>query len=176
MMKNALAFFRDDRGAASLEFVAVFPLLAAILGAYLEMGWLMTKQMMLDRGLDVTMRQIRVASAGVVNHDTIKDAVCANALVMLDCSNSLKIQLIPYDTATPADFNGADCYDREAEVNIASSFADSGGSRDELMFVRACVLVDFLLPGGGLGFFFTQRTPNNGYAMVSYSAFKNEPV
>ncbi|MEM9763937.1 MAG: TadE/TadG family type IV pilus assembly protein [Pseudomonadota bacterium] len=176
MMKNALSFLRDDRGAASLEFAAVFPLLAAILGAYLEMGWLMTKQMMLDRGLDVTMRQIRVASAGVVNHDTIKDAVCANAYIMIDCGTSLKIQLIPYDDATPADFNGADCYDREAEVNLASSFADSGGSRDELMFVRACVLVDFLMPGAGLGFYFTQETPSNGYALVSYSAFKNEPV
>ncbi|MEL7137916.1 MAG: TadE/TadG family type IV pilus assembly protein, partial [Pseudomonadota bacterium] len=74
-------FLRDDRGAASIEFVAVFPLLAAIMAAYLEMGWLMTKQMMLDRGLDVTMRQIRIASAGEVSHDTIKGAICANALI-----------------------------------------------------------------------------------------------
>ncbi|MEO0427515.1 MAG: TadE/TadG family type IV pilus assembly protein [Pseudomonadota bacterium] len=169
-------FLRDDRGAASIEFVAVFPLLAAIMAAYLEMGWLMTKQMMLDRGLDVTMRQIRIASAGEVSHDTIKGAICANALIMIDCENSLKVQLIPYETATPSDFNGADCYDREAEVNIASDFTAAGGGRDELMFVRACVLVDFLLPGGGLGFYFTQRTPGNGYAMVSYSAFKNEPI
>ncbi|MEM7526772.1 MAG: TadE family protein [Pseudomonadota bacterium] len=180
MTRRLLAFLRCDKGAASLEFVMLFPLVFAILVAYLEMGWLLTKQMMLDRGVDVTMRQVRIGAVPNVTHDLIKQGICDNALILIDCDNSLKIQLIPYTTATPADFSNVDCFDRSLPVddpiNVATQASSKSGDRDEIIFVRACVLVDFLLPGGGIGFLLAKSSPETGYSVVSYSAFMNEPV
>ncbi|MEM7530436.1 MAG: TadE/TadG family type IV pilus assembly protein [Pseudomonadota bacterium] len=172
-------FLRDDRGAATVEFAIIFPILFAVVAAFLEMGWVMTRQMMLDRGVDVTMRDVRIGRVPNITHDMIKEAICANAYVITSCEDSLKVQLIPYSTATPADFASADCYDRNLDpsdpINVSNGFSNLGINRDEIIFVRACVLVDFLLPGAGLGFLLAQRTPENGYAMVSYSAYQNEP-
>ncbi|MEM8595547.1 MAG: TadE/TadG family type IV pilus assembly protein [Pseudomonadota bacterium] len=173
-------FLRDNRGSASIEFVVLFPLLFAILMAFLEMGWLMTKHMMLDRGLDVTMRQIRIASAPVTNYEAIRTAICANAFIFSDCEEELKIQLVPVDDVTPAILSSADCYDRglDAAANAATDYAAGGGGRDQIMFVRVCVLVNPILPGVGYGYRISHNDAGEtvGYSMISYSAFMNEPA
>ncbi|MEM6944412.1 MAG: hypothetical protein AAF565_11745, partial [Pseudomonadota bacterium] len=61
-------------------------------------------------------------------------------------------------------------------INVATQASSKSGDRDEIIFVRACVLVDFLLPGGGIGFLLAKSSPETGYSVVSYSAFMNEPV
>ena len=48
------------------------------------------------------------------------------------------------------------------------------GSRSEIMFMRACVVIDPLMPGMGLGLHLPKDT-SGGFALVSYSAFVNEP-
>ena len=173
-------FLEDDKGSASIEFVVLFPLLFGILMAYLEMGWLMTKHMMLDRGLDLTMRQVRLASAPVTNYEAIRTAICANAYILSDCEEELKIQLIAVEDITPAILASPDCYDRglDAASNLPTNYAIGGGGRDQLMFVRVCVLVNPILPGVGYGYRLSHNDAGEtvGYSMISYSAFKNEPI
>ncbi len=186
MLRSLLIRYRKtEDGAATVEFVVLFPLFIAIVLAVFESGWLMTKYMMLDRGVDMAVRDLRVGKIPNPGHDDIKTAVCDYSKMIRDCDTTLKIQLITLDAANnPPDMNTIQCYDRgvDEDLQVASDFATAGGARSELMFVRACVLVDPILPGIGFGLLLPQATKDangnwtGGHQMVSYTAFKNEPV
>jgi hypothetical protein len=67
---------------------------------------------------------------------------------------------------------GANCIDRTSDVDPVITFVP--GARSEIMFVRACLIVDPIFPGMGLG----AQLPvdaSGGYAIVVQSAFMNEP-
>lgn len=176
-MFRALArrFGRSEDGAATVEFVFVFPVVVSIVLATFEAGWLMTKYMMLDRGVDIAVREVRLGLDPTVDHDKIKARICDVAMILKDCNTTLKVQLITLDVNSPPDMMNADCFDKSLPINVPGTFAASGGQRSELMFVRACVLVDPILPGLEFGLLLPQQ-PSGGHQMVSYSAFKNEPI
>jgi len=53
-IKSCLQKFRGDQtGAASVEFVLIAPMYFALMLSTFEAGWLMTKSMMLERGMDL---------------------------------------------------------------------------------------------------------------------------
>jgi len=137
------------------------------------LGFVTLHHSMLERAVDMTVRDIRLGTGTAPQHDEIKDMICAAAGFIDDCDTSLRLEMIQLD---PYNWNeisdDADCIDQSEEVNPVRSFVN--GLENELMFLRACVKIDPVFPTTGLG----KNMVKDGagqYALVSMSAFVQEP-
>ena len=165
-------FFDDKKGSASVEFAMVAPIyLAAVLSVF-ESGWLMTKNMMLERGLDLTVREIRLGVSGKTEHDQFKETICDYARILRDCEANMILEVTPITTAADIPAGSAICRDRTTPDAPALNF--NLGQRSDIMYVRACVIVDPIVPGLGLGLQLP-KDGSGGFQMIAHSAFVNEP-
>ncbi len=170
---GCLRSFRDDReGTATIEFVLIAPMLFGIMLSVFESGWLMTKYMMLDRGLDMAIRDVRLVKNPGITHDQLKQSICDYAALIKDCDTTLVLELVEVDFNTAYPGNQVNCYDRTGIINPVIDF--TAGGYEKIMFVRACVITDTIFPGIGLGVQL-QKDASGGFHMVSYSAFMSEP-
>lgn len=163
---------RREDGGATVEFVILFPFFMVIFMSTFELGMALTRQMMLDRALDLAIRQVRIGELGTVTHDALKDLVCQQAMVP-GCQRELRLEMrtVPLRNwrAIPAQ---ADCVNRANEAQAAREFTP--GLQNQLMLVRACALYDPFFPTVGLGAAF-ERESGDAYALRSNSAFVIEP-
>ncbi len=165
-------FRRDEDGAATVEFVIIAPLFFAIVFSMFESGWLMTRSMMLDRGLDLAVRDVRLDILKNPTHTQMKERVCQYARILEDCKTTMILQLNEISVGGGYPSANANCFDRTETVTPVINFTP--GARSRLMFVRACIVVDPIFPGLGLGLKMP-KDPSGGITMISYSAFVNEP-
>lgn len=174
--KGLRRFRRDEGGAASVEFVIIAPMYFALMLSTFEAGWLMTKSMMLERGLDITMRDLRLGVYPNPTHAQMKSIICNNAAILKNCESTMLLELRPINSAADAQTSTV-CVDRQPSGDVVPTvtFNTTRGDREvETMFVRACVMVDPLVPGMGLALHLP-KDAKGGMAMVSYGAFVNEP-
>ena len=171
-------FAADVRAGATVEFVIIAPLLLTSVFSIFESGWLMTQSMMLDRGLDNAVRELRIGKSDGTDftHAEVRTIICQQSLVIEDCENALLIELTPmtdYDADDPRR-----CIDRvDGTINPDDSF--DPGARSEVMFVRVCAIVDPIFPDMwmGLGTQMPKVSDKDltGIALISFGAFMNEP-
>ena len=166
-------FRRSENGSATLEFAITFPAMLFFLLSGIELGFVTLHHAMLERALDMTVREIRLGTGTAPQHDEIKDMICDGAGFIDDCSNNLRLEMIQLDPFNWAEIPAnADCTDKSEDVNPVRSFVN--GLENELMFMRACVKIDPVFPTTGLG----KNMVKDGagqYALVSMSAFVQEP-
>lgn len=167
-------FLRSDEASATVEFVIIFPAFILLMLSAFESGMLMTRQAMLERGVDMAIRQVRIGAMDPVTHDDLRDAICAQSAIIPNCASELKIEMRRVDlmswTSIPA---RADCVNREDYGAPLEAF--QAGSANQLMFVRVCALFDPVFPTAGLGAQLPVRS-GGAYALVSTSAFVIEPL
>ncbi len=166
------AFWRDSSGNATMEFVVFFPFLMYMILSIGEAGVLMTRTVMLDRGLDIAIRDLRLGLTPGVTHDDIKQQICDAAFLLGECEDVVLLELTPLPDINSFPASGANCIDRTSEIEPTITFTP--GARSEIMFVRACLIVDPVFPGMGLGAMLPTDA-SGGYAIVVQSAFMNEP-
>jgi hypothetical protein len=166
-------FFRREDANATVEFVIVFPLIILIFVAAFETAMLLTRQVMMERSLDSAVRHLRLTSGVSVTHDAIRDNLCENTPILINCEESLLLDLrvIDQDTYNLPDYHTL-CVDRTGTVNPANEF--HGGADNELMLIRACALVDRILPISGLGLDLT-RDDTGAIHITAATIFVNEP-
>ncbi|MFZ1469201.1 MAG: TadE family protein [Paracoccaceae bacterium] len=163
---------RED-GTASIEFVIFVPIILTIFMASVEAGFYMAKNVLLERGLDIVMRDLRLGKLGSVSHDTLRDLICKASPIINDCKNVLKVEMQPVSTASfliPT--APATCVDRGNATQPMTTFI-AGGSH-ELMIVRVCVIQDPMFPTTGIGLKL-KADAHGGYQMIVASVFANEP-
>lgn len=163
---------RED-GNATIEFALIFPVIISLFLMAFELGLLLTRGVMLDRAVDMSMRDLRLGNLTPTNHAELKNRICDRALIIPDCQNVVLIELRPIadDTWEPL---GTDvtCVDREEEIDPVVEFEI--GSKHEMMLVRVCALFDPFFPTTGLAA--QMKLDNSGaYALVAASAYVNEP-
>ena len=171
-------FLADQQGTASLEFVIVFPIFFGFFLMTYESGMISAQQVMLERGVDIAVRDVRIGAMANPTPDSLRARICDVAMILEDCENQLQIEMIVKDprnwTAVPATIQ---CIDRGAVTQPTVTFTNGGNN--ELVFLRACARIDPALPGTGLGK--AIRTQNSGaaaggsLALVATSAFVIEP-
>lgn len=167
------AFTSNRSGATAIEFAILAPIFIAVLFSTFEIGWLVTKSTLLDRALDLTIRQIRVGATTAPNSQAAMAAsICDRLYIISDCKKSLTVEMTKITQATDFPSNGATCVDRGGSFSPTVSF--TAGSRAEIMYVRACLVSDALTPLLGIAFHFVKDS-KGGYSIVSSSAFMNEP-
>ena len=170
------SFSQREDGSMVFEFAIIVPGIFMVFLASVEFGIYSMRQMFLDRGLDVTVREIRLNTGTNYNHDTVKQMICDNSGFLNssgNCDTTMRLEMISLDLRnyTPlADVS--DCVDLSQPVNPPRNFVN--GTEHELMIMRACVKFDPVFATTGLG----NRFPKDGAGkaqMISVSAFVQEP-
>ena len=176
-LPNPMAWLRrfrgDEAGNTTIEFVILFPLFMVLFLSAIESGIYMTRYVMLERGLDDTVRAIRLGTTNQVDVDDVKQMICSGAAVIPDCQNVVKVEMIRVDPLNHVQLAArADCVDRNDPAAPARNFAT--GESNDFMLLRVCALFNPLFPTTGLGFQMP-REDGDSYALVSMSAFVMEP-
>jgi len=171
-------FRKDEAGSVTMiEFVIMVPLIFAAFMMSVEMGIYSMRQMFLDRGLDMTVRFVRLNTQTPMTHDLLKTMICTNAGFIPDCATQLKLEMKPLNPRNFAAFDQiADCVDTSAAVDPVRGF--ELGQEHELMILRACYRFKPVFPTSGLGFAFDQNDPSGSgkkAKMISINAFVQEP-
>lgn len=166
-------FCKEEKGAASVEFVLYFTVMFTIMAASVEIAYINLRHAMLERSVDLATRDIRLATGAVPDYATVKANVCEKATVLEDCEANLRLEMVqvdPRDLSTaPTD---ADCQNMEEEPSPVRSFTP--GTDNDLMLLRACLKYKPLIPTSKFSSQLTFDT--EGYAqMIVTSAFVQEP-
>ncbi len=166
-------FARDTRGTATVEFVIMAPVFFLVFMSSVEAGVLMVRNVMLERAVDLTVRNLRLGTWPTPEPALVKQSICDATLVIHDCMTSVLLEMRPVSTTTwaPLDPNAA-CVNRATRIDPLVEFKP--GAQNEMMIVRACAIVDPVFPLTGLGLQL-QKDTSGGYALTATSAFVNEP-
>ena len=166
-------FRRQERGSSTIEFVIWFPFFITLVCSSIESGLMMTRHVMLERGVDITVRGLRLGAWTAPTHNELKIAICDSALIIPGCLNSLSVELLPVSTDTWTLPPGpVTCTDQSQPIQPVTQLVP--GIANELMLVRVCSKFSPFFPTTGLG----MNLPKDGagnYALVAASAFVNEP-
>ncbi|UWQ20029.1 TadE/TadG family type IV pilus assembly protein [Jannaschia sp. W003] len=169
----------DDRredGQATVEFVILFPIFMALFLSAFESSLMLTRQLMLERALDIVMRDVRLATGTDNDHDDLRTSICERAPILPQCDSNLVIEITdinPPGYDLPAD--DAPCVDRTVAVQAYSNDSlITKGARNQLMLVRACFAVDPVFPGTGVGLALL-RSNDGDVQLLAATAFVQEP-
>ncbi|MHA6690667.1 TadE/TadG family type IV pilus assembly protein [Devosia sp. A449] len=165
-------FLRDRRGAAALEFALLAPILLALIFGTIETGWTMVQSIMLDRALDTTVRSLRIGALENPTQQSVRQAICAEAMVLVDCDATLALEFIPIISTASYPADTARCVDRSGKLKPVLRF--NPGGREQTVFVRACFMVEPLTPGLGLGLALP-KDETGAFRIIAKSGFVNEP-
>jgi len=178
MLRTGAAWrrFRENQaGGGAIEMVIVLPLMLGVFISSIECGLYMTRQILLERAVDMTVRDLRLGLIENPDHDALKQNICANSSIIRDCDNAIRIELLRISTTDwnfPAE--AVACVDRDEPIDISLSF--DPGVENEMMLVRVCLIQDAIFPNTdfaqGIAF---EGDAAGGYALISTSAFVNEP-
>ena len=173
-LRNRLARFRrDDGGNASIEFVIIVPVFIALLVFSIELSLITLRHALLERGLDLTVRQIRLGYAIPPDHPTIKNMVCDFSKLGGNCRENLRLEMKPVDIRAYASLDPIpDCTDAAEPTKPVRKF--DPGQTNQLMLLRACLTYSPLMPEATLGRALAKDSSGQA-AVVSMAAFVQEP-
>ena len=178
-LRAALARFRRrEDGAASIEFAIIFPVFIGLFLAAFELGFFMTRQVMLDRATDITVRALRLGKISNPDLNTLRNEICSHAgLVLPNCQASVLIDIleVPLQNWTPPTVS-AECIERDpdGELKPVSKFLLNPGQANDMMLIRICALQEPVFPTTYLGL--GMQNYGKFYALVTTSAFVVEPT
>lgn len=173
-------FRRREDGGPTIAFVILFMpfMFLAILG--FEMGLLMTRHAMLERGLDMAIREIRLNTGAEVDETIMKRKICNSAGILPDCMNNVRLEMRPIDFFQSGNQSNNSIPRRASCVNVNDPFEVprnfQNGAANQVMVVRACGIFSPMLAqsvpfaGSDTG------TRDGHYRLVATSAFVMEPV
>jgi hypothetical protein len=163
---------RED-GTATVEFVLSAPVVIFTFLAAFESGLHMVRYVMLDRALDITVRELRLGMIPTPALGILKQHVCAQAKLVSGCESSIKLELVPVDTNTWVFPQGrVDCVDRGGPIEPVVE--PNLGVENQVMLIRACLTADALFPTTGIAAQMEQDS-QGGYYIAAWSGFVNEP-
>jgi hypothetical protein len=166
-------FARSEAGTATIPFVIFVPFYITLVMSSLEMGMMMIRHVMLERAVDLSVRNLRLGVWVPPTHEELKRTICNHAGVIPDCMNTVVIELRPVSKETWQPLSsGPTCVDRANPIQPLTEF--NGGTGDDMMLIRACAKFDPMFPMTGLGFHMPKDN-TGAYALVSSTAFVNEP-
>ncbi|WP_299923791.1 TadE/TadG family type IV pilus assembly protein [uncultured Pelagimonas sp.] len=165
-------FRKDEDGSATIPFVIWVPFVLTLIIASIELGVVTIRHAVLERSLDVAVRDLRLGT-GDTSSDGLKQTICDATPILPKCTENLHLELVRLDLRDwSAPSSVADCTDTSVAITPQRTF-EFGGSH-ETMLVRACYKFKPATPIGT----FSASLPKDsqGYtALVSTSAFVNEP-
>lgn len=171
---RAQRFRRSQDGSSTVEFVLFVPFFLMLFLSCFELGMLMARNVMLDRGVDISVRQLRLGTIAPLNEATLKEAICDAAVIIPDCENQMRLEMRQLDPRNWSQIpNDADCVDRGDPGQPAREFAPTNNS-NQMVILRACVIADPISPLAALGAVLSDNGANP-YELVATTAYVVEP-
>ncbi|MBZ4023368.1 hypothetical protein CKO11_12960 [Rhodobacter sp. TJ_12] len=164
----------SEEGAVTIPALLWLPLFIMIMAASVEMGVLIIKQTLFDRGIDLTTRILRLGLEDLPSHEQLKRSICTNIAFIPDCMDRLAVEVFPVDTDTWTATNQAAalCVDSSNAASISPQILRGG--TNQLMILRACLKIDTMMEVNPLAMALA-RDVDGRAALVSVTAFVNEP-
>lgn len=176
--RNRLRAFRKEQdGNATIEFVVLFPAFVFLFLTGFESGYYMVRNVMLERAVDVAVRDVRLGNGKVPQFAALKERICEQATIIPDCKNSIQIEMQNIAIApggTAAVRTAAKCVDHLSTEDSITGTTYDVGEQNQMMMVRVCALSKPLFPTTGIGVGMQVDSLGN-YALVATTAFVNEP-
>ena len=172
-------FISDESGAPTVEFVVIFPFLLSMFLWMLETGYLAFHAVQLDRGLDITSRDLAIN--GIPDgltvdqaYEQIRDSVWENGL-MRGCADNLKLELYAHKSTDSFTTSDISCVNRTSGAST-TPIVNAGNctASDQMIEMRACLLYDPVMPVG-LTYFQKSDADTDAVQITSRSIFFNEP-
>lgn len=177
-VKNALLRLRKgEEASTTIELMFVMPLLITLTGFSMDLGMLLTNNVMLERAVDVGARDIRLGLMANNDYDGLRKRICDEAIILPKCETRLKLQLnamSPYVWENPGRI--PDCEDLKT-VTVTEPKAFDAANRNQLVFLRACAVLEPIMPGWGLGEALLKAadgSKNRFYQVVATTTFTKE--
>lgn len=166
-------FARREDGNGTLEFVLVVPFMFLVFASAMEAGLLSTRHVMLERGLDLAVRDVRIGQMANPDHEKLAARICEYALIIPNCAKNIRLEMMKAD---PRNWTNPSatirCVDRSEVGTPVVNLTN--GLNNQLMILRACVLFDPTMPGSGLGKALPKQS-GGAYALVATSSYVMEP-
>ncbi|OYX27246.1 MAG: hypothetical protein B7Z10_00840 [Rhodobacterales bacterium 32-66-7] len=187
IMRN---FLDDEGGTASIEFVFIIPIILTIFMASFEASLFMARNAMLERSVDIVVRDLRLGSlewlddgvGGVNGANLLKEEICSGGMIVTSvetCVESMTIWMQPVNTAT---FDMPDtpvvCVDRTEEFDPLlepSGTEFAMGADNDIMLMRICLKEEPLFPTTLVGAGMIRDEVDGNYALMTTTVFVNEP-
>ncbi|SDW18766.1 TadE/TadG family type IV pilus assembly protein [Litoreibacter albidus] len=167
---------RED-GNAAVEFAIIFPIFILAFLSIFELAMIMTRYMMFDRALDVTVRQIRLSENRNFTPLQVKTLLCSQTVILRNhCMDDLRLEMhrLDADESWTFGYNDADCHDEPIEIDPVREF--STGEANDVLFIRGCMAMEPLFPTMAFGDFLIRNSSDNKLYMMASSAISVEPV
>lgn len=173
LFKRLARGFRREDGTATIEFVMAVPVLLTIFMASFESGLLMTRSIMLEQSVDLTMRELRLGHYTLPNAALLKEEICKRTVIFKSCEANIMIEMTRVSTTTwSLPQTDVTCMDREEEIQPVTALQI--GQVNDVMLVRVCVIQDAIFPTSQFGLNLATDA-QGGYGLVAVSAFVTEP-
>ncbi|MFE3837519.1 TadE/TadG family type IV pilus assembly protein [Pseudogemmobacter sonorensis] len=174
---RAQRLWRREDGTATIEFVFCVPVVLTLFMASMESGYYMIRHVMMDRGLDLVIRDYRLGRLQSVSHDDLRKLVCEATPVILNCESAMRVWIQPINTTSWArPGTNAFCGDRNGTLTAPSTGSVQHGASNQIMFVRICMIQKPLFPTTGLGLQLRADSVSGGYQLAVTTVVVNEPV
>lgn len=181
-MMPVRAFMADERGTASIEFVFIVPIVMMIFMASFESSLFMARHVMLERSVDIVVRDIRLGYLDGLNHAQLKRLICESGSLVNSvdtCVDSMRIWMQPINTATfEMVAPPRSCVDRSEPIDPLQEPTGSEfrfGSDNEIMLMRICLKEEPMFPTTIVGAGLIQDETDGNYALLATTVFVNEP-
>ncbi|MEM9898118.1 MAG: TadE/TadG family type IV pilus assembly protein [Pseudomonadota bacterium] len=167
--------WNDVRGSSTIEFALLFPLFLSVPLMTIESGIFMTRYVLLDRGVDIAIRDLRLNTGSPPTFDELKTSICQKTFLITNCDETIQIELQPVEQTSWSALNSTPkCTDVESELDPYDTVSYTTGGNNELMLVRVCAIYRPFLPSTRFGMSL-QQLPGGNYAIIVETAFVNEP-
>jgi TadE-like protein len=176
-------FWSDERGTASIEFVLIIPLVLVLFMASVESSLYMARHVMLERSVDIVVRDIRLGRLDGLKHSQLKELICSTAALVntvKQCVDSMSIWMQPINTANFAMVAPPrKCVDRSQPINPLVEPGDTEfkfGTDNEIMLMSICLKEEPMFPTTVVGAGLIKNGEGDGnYALLTTTVFVNEP-
>lgn len=179
-MKRLGEFLKDEGGTASIEFIFVFPMFFMLFTASIEASLYTARFVMMERSVDIVVRNIRLGRLDGASHDYLKELICGAGMLIASkqsCKDSMRVWMQPVSTADFAMVPAPNhCVDKAQPVNNdppgATEFKFGGDN--EIMLMRVCMKEEPMFPTTAISVKMNVQA-DGSYAMIVSSVFVNEP-
>ena len=177
LFKTLRTFKSGQDGTATIEFVIFFPALMALFLMGFESGYYMLRSVMLERSVDISIREVRLSNNSLPSFGALKANICKNARILADCEDQLQIELQPVATepgAVASIGKATRCVNTTSDEDPLKFTTYDVGAENQMMLVRVCALSKPLFPSTRYSASMVRDTQGN-YAIVATAAFVTEP-
>lgn len=167
---------RADReaGGATVEFVLLLPVFIAMFMMSFEAALILTRSVMLERAVDLAVRDLRLDPGSVITASRLQNDVCERSRILPDCRDNLLIELTTVSqTSWALPVPSRPCIYGTPTVTPSVNY--DGNRAEQLVLLRACYSVAPTFPTSLLG----SRTIADGSGqarLLATSAFVVEPA